>query len=733
MEAFSLFVSLQLVDNFSRQIFQAKQGMDQFTKSIDTAKSRLKALQDTMHDFSERLEDISLKSAQAIALPVAGITKAISSFEELEDARVQMEIAFMTKTGLPEEFAQINKQAEELGTDLPGAIKDVYQLASSLRAGGLSAKDIAGGILEGTAKAWVLFKDEVSTAEMAEMATKFANSFKVIPKEFPNLTDELQRLKYASGMKLREIAYSTKYFGNYLQQLGVTGMKAVKLTFPMLGVLKQVGLEGETAGTAMANMLRGIIDFDKNVKKLKDVSISIRAEEFMTEDGFKLEEFLIALRQELEKIQDPLKRMQVMRELFDEEGMRAVGALLARNKDEALAYLETIKNTLSPEEYAILRKQIEAGGFSGIEGMRKAMDEQASLQDRINRATNTWKNVKESFLGTLESLMAVIGELFAEPLKAIFGTLNNVLGSIMEWVRAHQTLAKVIAYPIAGFIALITVLGSLSLVLASALKLLALSVGVFRTVGIVIKFLAIAFNILRTVILITRLAMLLLIAFNPVALVIIGVIGAIATAAWFLWKNWDRVIKLLTAGWNWLKQNWQSLARFLMTVNPFTGIMIAVNHLVKKLFGISLFDAGAKLVKTLWEGIKSMANKPVEAFKDIVQRIRNMLPFSPAKEGPLKDIHRIKLVETIAQSLRPEPLVVAMRSTLSHLSSQPMSMKPLKPTMPIAASTNIHISFGDIKLTNATQETARAFASELEKQIREVLRKIDNERYRRAY
>ena len=119
---------------------------------------------------------------------------------------------------------------------------------------------------------------------------------------------------------------------------------------------------------------------------------TLRAKDFMTEEGFKLEEVLIAFRQELLKIvQDPLKRMQVIIQLFGDEGMRAVAALLAKNKEEALAYLEALKNTMDPEEYKKLRKQIEEGGYTGIEGMRKAMDEQASLQDRINKTMNTWK------------------------------------------------------------------------------------------------------------------------------------------------------------------------------------------------------------------------------------------------------------------------------------------------------------------------------------------------------
>jgi len=249
-------------------------------------------------------------------------------------------------------------------------------------------------------------------------------------------------------------------------------------------------------------------------------------------------------------------------------------------------------------------------------------------------------------------------------------------------------------------------------------------------------------------------------------------------------------VKLLVSAWNWLKQNWQRLAQFLMILNPFAGILVALNNLTQKLFGISLYGAGARLVKTLWEGIKSLANKPVEEFKNIVQRIRNLLPFSPAKEGPLRDIHRIKLIETIAETVKPDPLQEKLKSALNIPQStltqalqllsneqvfksakavispltQPIKqvLEPVKATVspltqpvkqllepakasmqpkpanvgiskpaPVYSTYNISLN---LNITGTAQKSeAKQIALELEKHIREVLKKIDNERFRRAY
>jgi len=69
------------------------------------------------------------------------------------------------------------------------------------------------------------------------------------------------------------------------------------------------------------------------------------------------------------------------------------------------------------------------------------------------------------------------------------------------------------------------------------------------------------------------------------------------------------------------------------------------------------FQAGAKIMEQVWAGITAWAHKPVQAMRDVVQSIRNLLPFSPAKEGPLKTLHQVRLVQTIAESVQPHPLV----------------------------------------------------------------------------
>ena len=49
-------------------------------------------------------------------------------------------------------------------------------------------------------------------------------------------------------------------------------------------------------------------------------------------------------------------------------------------------------------------------------------------------------------------------------------------------------------------------------------------------------------------------------------------------------------------------------------------------------------ESGKKIITTFTDGIKSAINKPVEAVQGGLQKIRNMLPFSDAKTGPLSQL-----------------------------------------------------------------------------------------------
>lgn len=182
---------------------------------------------------------------------------------------------------------------------------------------------------------------------------------------------------------------------------------------------------------------------------------------------------------------------------------------------------------------------------------------------------------------------------------------------------------------------------------------------------------------------------------NPITWIIIGIVALVA-AIILLWRNWDSVVSWIQGVWNgfvngikagfdWIRNLFSGMPTWLQIAIaaflPFIGIpMLIITHwdsivaffsnmwtrikegfvnginAIKEFFmGVPAFfrESGARIIDTLVEGIKSAAMKPVEAVKGIFQKVRKLLPFSDAKEGPLAELtlsgHRT--MSTLAQGI----------------------------------------------------------------------------------
>lgn len=80
------------------------------------------------------------------------------------------------------------------------------------------------------------------------------------------------------------------------------------------------------------------------------------------------------------------------------------------------------------------------------------------------------------------------------------------------------------------------------------------------------------------------------------------------------------------------------------------------------------FECGSKITSMLAEGIMAGLAKVKGCISKVAQVIRDHLPHSPAKTGPLKDLHKVKIVETIASTIKPLPLMTAMNKSLGFFS-----------------------------------------------------------------
>lgn len=118
----------------------------------------------------------------------------------------------------------------------------------------------------------------------------------------------------------------------------------------------------------------------------------------------------------------------------------------------------------------------------------------------------------------------------------------------------------------------------------------------------------------------------------------------------------------------------------------------AMSGIVSKISGVAskLYSAGRNIILSLVNGIKSMVGAVGKAVTNIVKSARDKLPFSPAKEGPLKDLDKTgpAFINTIIKGLKKrQPKLQEIVADLSANLSNVTNLEPRVNTeIPYSAS-----------------------------------------------
>src|SRR5574344_167428 len=158
------------------------------------------------------------------------------------------------------------------------------------------------------------------------------------------------------------------------------------------------------------------------------------------------------------------------------------------------------------------------------------------------------------------------------------------------------------------------------------------------------------------------------------------------------------------------------------------NIILKLTNLVQKAFGF-----GAKIGDMLTFGLLSKTGKTQAAINKHAQIIRDHLPHSPAKTGPLKDLHKVKISETIASAIKPLPIIAPMNKALTF-KSLPLKAQS-RGVNSGSGSTVIHYN-PSITMSDAKQGVKDDFLALLKKHKEEILtmvRKENERKMRLAY
>lgn len=700
--------------------------VDKMTRVVNTAVDNSVK---KMSEIQKKSDEISKASASfgrdALTMGVAAgasLAYPVKSFADLEEAATRLKSVMLKDGGILDAatFNKVSKEAEQLGNELPGTTADFYSMFETLINGGVSAQSILNGT--GRSAAYLATALKIPYEEAAMSAAKLKQATGVTDQKMMEFMDTIARMKQFN-VSATEMEYAFGRSSGSLKTLGIQGLDASKKMGTLFAMMIQGGLSGETVGTGMTSILNSFYD-TKKMDKFNSAAASMgMAFDFVDEKTGKFK-----------GVENMVAQFDKIKALNPQQANSLIMALTGGGQD------------------ANMVKILVDNGIAGFNKYQRSMAGQATLNQKVELQMKTLKAQWEAATGTFSNSMAKVGQKLQPILINLINRLNKLSDWISKFVDKHPKLTAMIVGGVAGFAALATVAGGLGLMISGVTKTVSLITTGFKFFANTLKYASMAIQFVGQAIRIVSMIMMA----NPILLII----TLIATAALLIYKYWDKIKAFFINLWAKIKEifmsflhwvlNWPIMKPVKMIIENWDKIKAFFKNLwpnIKQYFmdfmnwitGIPgrMYEAGKNMVKSIWEGMKSMVMKPINLIKDMVKKVRDFLPFSPAKEGALRDIHKIRLVETIADTIKPGPMVKAMRSTTAAAMMAATPMSSPATALPISAgggsTTNngggVHITYAPVITIGGggDQATKDSFAALLQKHKADIMKLVAEE------
>lgn len=519
-----------------------------------------------------------LASGYALAKPLQGM---VDAFAPAENAATQLKVAMMDKNGqVAADFQRITELANGLGDRLPGTTADFQEMMTMLRRQGMSAQSILGGT--GQAAAYLGVQLQKPVAEAAEFAAKMQDATRTSEKDMMGLMDTIQRAFYL-GVDDNNMLQGFTKLSPVMGIIKKEGLDAANTLAPLLVMMDQTGMAGESAGNAIRKVFQSGVDakrFNKANAALAEMKAGFDLNFTDGKGEFGGLDNLFAQLEKLKKLTS-VQRTSVMKELFGDDS-------------ETLQVVNTLMNK----------------GLAGYQEVADKMRNQADLQSRVKEQLGTLTNTIEAAQGSWSNAMAEVGATVAPELKELINDLGNVAVRIKEWVKENPGLTAAIFKTAAGLALLLTVGGGITLMLASMLGPFAVARYGLTLLGIkgmglssvLINLGKVALPLVWKGILLIGRALLM----NPIGLAV----TAIAGAAYLIYKNWEPIKAFFLGLWAEVKEGFNGgltgILQLLANFSPI-GLFYRAFAAVMNYFGFELpgkfTEFGSMLMQGMVQGI----------------------------------------------------------------------------------------------------------------------------------
>lgn len=497
---------------------------------VDKLSPALSRMQKNIRGFKRQTKEASKGGLALAGGLAAGLTISLKAYADQENAATGLKVAMMQANGeVGKTFADINKLAIGLGNQLPGTTADFQNMMQMLVRQGIPAENILGGVGKATAYLAVQLKKTPEAA--AEFAAKMQDATGTASDDMMGLFDTIQKAFYLGVDDTNMLSFFTKT-SSVLKMVNKDGLKAAQGLAPISVMMDQMGMQGESAG----NALRKVIQSGLNVKKVNGVNkildrqkLGINLDFTDGKGSFGGLDNMFKQLSKLRKLTD-VKRTGVLKELFgdDAETLQVVNALIDKGKD-------------------------------GYDQVQQKMNQQASLNKRVEAQLGTLTNLWEAMTGTATNGLAAIGSAFSGDTKNLTTWLGDLGERFTNFADQNPRVIRSVAGLVAGL---------------AVLKLSIMGVG-------------------QAITLASRLA-----AMTPLGMILTG----IALAAGLIISNWDAVGPYFKSFWDTVSPYFAMGWELFKTVFGWTPLGLIINN----------WGPVVKWFQDMWEKLKPI----IEWFTD---------------------------------------------------------------------------------------------------------------------
>ncbi|MDD0985325.1 phage tail tape measure protein [Pseudomonas shahriarae] len=578
------------IANTNQQISEQTQRMQRLA-----AQSKRLANARAQYDKSQQLAGsmaaggaAGLGTAYAISRPLKGI---VDAFAPAENAATQLKVAMMDSTGqVPADFQKISDLATGLGDRLPGTTADFQDMMTMLRRQGISAQSILGGT--GEAAAYLGVQLQKPVAEAAEFAAKMQDATRTSEKDMMGLMDTIQRAFYL-GVDDNNMLQGFTKLSPVMGIIKKEGLDAANTLAPLLVMMDQTGMAGESAGNAIRKVFQSGVDekrFTKANAALAEMKAGFNLDFTNGKGEFGGMDQLFAQLEKLKKLTS-VQRTSVMKELFGDDS-------------ETLQVVNTLMNK----------------GLAGYQEVADKMRDQADLQTRVKEQLGTLTNTIEAAEGSWTNAMSEIGATIAPELKELINGFGELAVSVKNWVKENPGLTAALVKTAGGLAMLLAIGGGVTLMMASflgpfAMARYALTFFGIKSLGAVTALKGLGSALLwagKTVLLLGRALMM-----NPIGLAVM----AIATAAYLIYKYWDPIKAYFLGLWAEVKEGFNGgfagIAALILNFSPL-GLFYRAFAGVMNYFGVEMPGKFSEFGTMLMQGMVQGITNGLAAVKDAI-------------------------------------------------------------------------------------------------------------------